>query len=172
MSLVNEIDELDSNDNINVDLATKALTSLVIKATSNTPVNGRQKIRAVKPQKQRQLRAGCVLFNGDRFLSVHNIASDMWGFPKGRRLEGESPIDNAIRELFEETGKVVLPGDVVKHLQCGADYLYIFRGDFDPVCIVDGIEIDQYEWITLDELKKRKTSNFTKIFLRKLSQFR
>lgn len=27
-----------------------------------------------------------------------------WGFPKGKRNRGESVLDNALRELFEETG--------------------------------------------------------------------
>lgn len=35
-----------------------------------------------------------------------------WGFPKGKRNRGESAIDNALRELFEETGLMRLQFDL------------------------------------------------------------
>ncbi len=35
-----------------------------------------------------------------------------WGFPKGKRNRGESVLDNALRELFEETGLMRLQLDL------------------------------------------------------------
>lgn len=41
---------------------------------------------------------------GDILFCVVHHASGHWGFPKGHPNEGESEIETALRELYEETG--------------------------------------------------------------------
>lgn len=57
--------------------------------------------------------AGGIVFIGNKVLLVKNrlrkeykeyYDSGFWGFPKGHMEEGESPLDAAEREVFEETG--------------------------------------------------------------------
>ena len=57
--------------------------------------------------------AGGIVLINDRILLVKNklrkeyrehYNSGFWGFPKGHMEEGESPLDAAEREVFEETG--------------------------------------------------------------------
>lgn len=47
-----------------------------------------------------------------RFALVYSIRRDEWGSPGGWREPGETPIENAVRETFEETGLVIDPGRV------------------------------------------------------------
>ena len=60
--------------------------------------------------------AGGIVIHKKRILLVRNrlteeykndYASGFWGFPKGHLDEGESPIEAAEREVFEETGFLV-----------------------------------------------------------------
>lgn len=44
---------------------------------------------------------------------VHSVRRDEWGAPGGWREEGESVRENAVREVREETGLLVAPGDLV-----------------------------------------------------------
>jgi len=57
--------------------------------------------------------AGGIVFIDNKVLLVKNrlrkeykeyYDSGFWGFPKGHMEEGESPLDAAEREVFEETG--------------------------------------------------------------------
>jgi 8-oxo-dGTP pyrophosphatase MutT (NUDIX family) len=101
-----------------------------------------------------------------RILVVHDVASGLWGFPKGGQKRGERIFDTAQRELREETGKVIDRGiTIIDVLSWKKHKLYVARGDFTPQCKVNGYEIDGYDWVTLDELYARRTSVFTRHFL-------
>lgn len=54
----------------------------------------------------------------DRILIGHapNAANkpNSWDFPKGHIQEGEEPITAAVRELYEETGLIIAPGDLTE----------------------------------------------------------
>lgn len=104
----------------------------------------------------------------NEILVVRNVASGMWGFPKGHQEPGELPIDTALRELEEETGKQVDPQIFTSAFCSRKDWLYFARGEFVRECVVDGVEIDQYDWITLRELRARKTSKFTQKFFARI----
>ena len=41
------------------------------------------------------------------FAAVYSIRRDEWGSPGGWREPGESPVENAVRETYEETGLIV-----------------------------------------------------------------
>ena len=63
---------------------------------------------------------GAVIFRNEgdsvKFLLIRNRRSAHWGFPKGHIEPGETDVDTAIREVYEETGLhvTVLPGFVKK----------------------------------------------------------
>jgi 8-oxo-dGTP pyrophosphatase MutT (NUDIX family) len=117
----------------------------------------------------RATRAGCILINSrSEILVVHNVASNMWGFPKGRREPHETYTEAAIRELREEAGVILDAKNIASTISSGRDKLFVARGDFNPKCTVDGIECDQYDWITIGALKQRHISNFTKRFITRL----
>ena len=46
---------------------------------------------------------GCIVFNGDKVLVIKQINDD-YGFPKGHIETGESEVECAMRETFEEVG--------------------------------------------------------------------
>lgn len=55
-------------------------------------------------------RAVCILLVKDgKFLAVTRRNEQKWGLPGGKVDEGESDIESAIRETFEETGLKINP---------------------------------------------------------------
>ena len=48
--------------------------------------------------------AGGIIFNQKNEVAIVNQNHDSWSLPKGHIDEGETPIDAAIREIYEETG--------------------------------------------------------------------
>ena len=116
-----------------------------------------------------KIRAGCILINNQgEILIVHNISSDFWGFPKGHKYASETHIQAAMRELYEEAGKILNPDTIVTCFDSTKSKLYLAVGDFERKCVVDGWEIDAYKWTTLPELKKLKTSKFTQAFFNRI----
>lgn len=115
-------------------------------------------------------RAGCILMNTDtnKVLIVHETTSGFWGFPKGGKRRNETMIDAAIRELKEETGKIVDPSQVSAIVIYKRNKLYVIKGRFPVQCTVDGREIDKYDWATLDELGQMNISQFTRRCLRQV----
>lgn len=52
------------------------------------------------------ISAGFLIQSEGKYLLVHATGAkdNKWGIPKGKQEEGESLMDTAIREVFEETG--------------------------------------------------------------------
>lgn len=48
-----------------------------------------------------------VAKKGDRYLLCFNKNRDQWELPAGKREEGETPRECAIRELYEETTQII-----------------------------------------------------------------
>jgi len=62
----------------------------------------------------RQTSCGVIVSDGDRILLGHATRSPRWDIPKGVAEAGENFADAAARELREETGLVVSPGELVE----------------------------------------------------------
>ncbi len=81
-----------------------------------------------------------------------------WAIPGGRREEGETTVDCAVREIAEETGLVVGSDD----LEALTDFSYPYRGvsytGRQFFCRVGDAEVrsgeGQMHWKTLEEVKK------------------
>jgi 8-oxo-dGTP pyrophosphatase MutT (NUDIX family) len=59
------------------------------------------------------LSAGVIVTDGAQLLLGHVTGSRHWDIPKGKVDPGESEIDGAVRELYEETSMVVDPAVLV-----------------------------------------------------------
>jgi len=113
----------------------------------------------------------CVTTN--KYLVVHQTASNNWGFAGGTMELNEEPEDCCSRELVEEIKYYISP-DTLKTSS------YMTIGKFDRVrfykhfvnnefkCTVDMIEIDDYKWMTLQEISFQKLATITKIALKNL----
>ena len=53
---------------------------------------------------KRNISGGGVIINGEGKILVVNQNSDSWSLPKGRLNPGETPLQAARREIYEETG--------------------------------------------------------------------
>jgi 8-oxo-dGTP pyrophosphatase MutT (NUDIX family) len=60
----------------------------------------------------RQTSCGVIVTDGERILLGHATRSPRWDIPKGVAEEGEDLAAAAARELLEETGLSVAPGDL------------------------------------------------------------
>lgn len=105
-----------------------------------------------------------------------------WGFPKGHIEKGEKLIDTAVRELKEETGikkinfikkKVLLKDEYSfkngkSKVNKNVDY-YIAESLVDKVKI-DGKEIINYKWLSLEKSYDRLTFNKSKKILKRANK--
>lgn len=102
-----------------------------------------------------------------QYLCVHQDASKLWGFPKGRWKKFETYTQGACRELLEETGIQISPNDLsinnMIHVKRGKHHHYYFIKEVyeKPIVNVDGYEIIDYQWMTLQELSMKNVSFFT-----------
>ncbi len=126
-----------------------------------------------------RLGAHALIFdqNNNLLLIRHqSYRPDEWNFPGGGREEGESPEENAVREVGEELGlnphdlQVLgvssypniydFPQDMIDedrpitHLYQGQhkDHVYIRLINPDAKIQLDRTEVQQYKWVNLAEL--------------------
>jgi 8-oxo-dGTP pyrophosphatase MutT (NUDIX family) len=68
-----------------------------------------------RPVPEQQAFAAMVFIRdaAGSFVTVHSIRRGEWGSPGGWREPGESPVENAVRETWEETGLRLDPHDLV-----------------------------------------------------------
>ena len=104
--------------------------------------------------------AGCVVVRRDldvlKVLVIHRPHYDDWSFPKGKRDEGETDLECALRELEEETGVRAEPfaelNAVSYKIPSGKDKRVRFwaanyvEGEF-----VVNQEVDEIRWLTVPE---------------------
>jgi 8-oxo-dGTP pyrophosphatase MutT (NUDIX family) len=65
--------------------------------------------------KAKETSCGVIITDGDRLVLGHATRSPRWDVPKGVAEPGESFVDAARRELFEETG-LAAPEDMLRPL--------------------------------------------------------
>lgn len=93
---------------------------------------------------------------------MHRPRYDDWTIPKGKREEGESDLECAVREVEEETGLVGRPGLELLEVR------YVDKKGRPKevrywamsVAGGDGVlrhEVDAVAWLTLDEAARRLT---------------
>ena len=110
-----------------------------------------------------------------QYLCVHQDASKLWGFPKGRWKKFETYTQGACRELLEETGIKISSSDLsvnnMIHVKRGKHHHYYFIKEIydKPMVNVDGYEIIDYQWMTLQQLSIKNVSFFTDHVINRLN---
>ena len=108
---------------------------------------------------RKEKRCGCVIINAEgKVLLVYETTANFWGFPKGHVEIGETEVETAKREVYEETGLEV---DVLEKCRYVTKYkifktinktaiLFPAKPKTDKVIIQES-EIKDYRWCTKDE---------------------
>jgi 8-oxo-dGTP diphosphatase len=98
-----------------------------------------------------------------------------WAVPGGHVDPGESPIECAEREAREEVGSVSIGEkvmDFVHDVDIGhRHHCYVFLGDAAGE-IRAGSDAAEVRWFTLEELKEKEITHYTKKILNKLYEDR
>ena len=117
---------------------------------------------------------GCILIHrsSGKILTVLNIESQNWGFPKGHGKKNETKEQTAIRELFEETSveccvDVELLNNAPRISESRYHYYVLFVNECYNIK-VDGVEIGAGSWKTLEELELQKHSQSTRRIISRL----
>jgi 8-oxo-dGTP pyrophosphatase MutT (NUDIX family) len=87
-------------------------------------------------------------------LLVRGRKSKKWSFPKGHKNRGETYIDCAVRETYEEAGvdlEGVLP-IAYQRLSVGEYYFYDLPSEITP-SIRDTEEITEARWMSVDDMR-------------------
>ena len=104
--------------------------------------------------------AGGLLWRGEhdhlQIAIIHRPRYDDWTLPKGKREPGESWVDTARREVFEETGCSFSLGEfaggiVYKALGVPKVVLYWHMYLLEEVGFTPSEEVDQVTWLTPTE---------------------
>jgi len=106
-----------------------------------------------------------------RFALVHSPGRDAWGSPGGWLEPGESAVEAAVREVWEETGielakarlrpcpyeRFEIRGEVRGRWLPGRSYLQVFRADLPGVgaTLRPGLDdVDEARWVDAPELER------------------
>lgn len=123
--------------------------------------------------KTKHKSAGIVIKQGDKYLICRSTkcydksGHEVWGIPKGKIDKGETPVQAAVRETWEETNLKFKEDDLTFLCEYRANkkkYMYVYfievPENYDVILFcccntkVDNRnypEIDSYKLITLDE---------------------
>lgn len=145
-------------------------------------------------------RFGCILKYQDKLLCVKQRSNMFWGFPKGSqeyvvcdkdddddtkpKMRLETEFETCKREVKEETGVNIDDVDLSKCLKLVTSpdsrfgirkyvyYLVICSKMITPTIEKDNYEIEEVEWLTVDELMNRKRASFTTNVIRQFQKLR
>ncbi len=107
--------------------------------------------------------ADTLVLHDQKILLVKADYRSTWQFPGGHVDLGETPYQAASREVAEEVGagvcvKKLLCLNVERDAQGRADAMcFLFSGCYDgttPI-VVDGQEIHQFAWVSIDDAAKK-----------------
>ena len=108
---------------------------------------------------------GIIPIQGKKVLIVHHVNGGHWGFPKGRGEAGETPLESATRELFEETGlrivKILSPEPLIEERT--NKLIYFFPALVEGTLSFQAEEILEGQWVSLEELVEKLTYPEAKI---------
>lgn len=94
-----------------------------------------------------------------------------WSFPKGHREKGESAIECAKRELYEETGIKINDFENKKAIFISLYYYYTHELSEElDVIPIDTTEILDVKWLSLDEIKLIEKNRDVNAYFYKLEQ--
>lgn len=127
-----------------------------------------------------------VVDDVDELLLCHATGTSRWDIPKGRREPGESELEAAIRETFEETGLRFAPDELLElgrfRYRPGKDlHLFATRSDrFDAArCSCSTHfrdargrlvpEMDGYARVPFDDVPQRCAKNMTLLLTKTMS---
>jgi 8-oxo-dGTP pyrophosphatase MutT (NUDIX family) len=108
---------------------------------------------------------GCIIINNDgEVLLVHGRLSNKWSFPKGHCKRGETDLETATRELYEETGLTLDEKYTSYHKLKGGSY-FVFAVTGRPLTTCnDSREIDEVAWFPLKNISGIDTNVDVSIF--------
>ncbi|MDR1122754.1 MAG: NUDIX domain-containing protein [Endomicrobium sp.] len=124
----------------------------------------------------KEISCGAVVYkmtqgNVPIFLLVNSKRSDRWGFPKGHIEDGESEIETAKREIFEETG--IKSVKFVENFR--QEDIYLIRGTLDEakdllvekhsiyflvLALEDALDFDKNEISKIEWMNIKKAQEF------------
>lgn len=119
-------------------------------------------------------RCGGIIFNSEQnsVLMVLNKLSyqngeNKWGFPKGHKNIGETNVNCARREIYEETGLSIPNEFFTKKLNFYNSLYYIIqiKQDISRFNIKDKNEIVDVKWFNLNSIRKFNFNRDVKEFL-------
>lgn len=130
-------------------------------------------------------KCGIILYDiqNKKYFLVKGKKSNKWGFPKGHMEEGESEIDTARREFYEETGYNLPFSSSMdkKYIVKNNIYFIVIIEHFNDLIqiseeIPDKNEIQELKWLSINDIlsKNIKDLNFglkTWILNKKYSEF-
>ena len=112
-----------------------------------------------KPRQQQVF--GCILISPQKkILTVKGNLSDKWSFPKGHIESGETSLQCALRELYEETGVVPhceyssykqFKHPIHKKLNTAGYFIFYVSQEY-PIHIFDTYEVAEAKWLSYEEL--------------------
>ena len=77
-----------------------------------------------------------------------------WSFPKGHKKRGESYLDCAVRETFEESGIDLRCETPVSYQRLSVGEYYFFEVEEQVTEIHDSHEVLDVRWMSVNEIKE------------------
>lgn len=121
---------------------------------------------AFQSYKPRHMKVyGSIIINNEgEVLLVHGRLSKKWSFPKGHCKRGETDLETAQRELYEETGlKLNTKYSSYHKLKGGSYFVFAVTGRPLATCN-DNREIDQVAWFSINNISNIETNVDVSIF--------
>lgn len=121
---------------------------------------------AFQSYKPRHMKVyGCIIINNEgEVLLVRGRLSQKWSFPKGHCKKGETDLQTATRELYEETGLVLNDKYTSYHKLKGGSY-FVFAVTGRPLATCrDNREIAEVAWFPLKNISALETNVDVSIF--------
>lgn len=90
----------------------------------------------------------------------HPLLADKCSLPGGKIESGETPLDGAIRECYEETG-IDCSDSLITGPKIGRSYYYFkYCANKDMTIVLDEEEHYNYKWMSISELRQADPKSF------------